>query len=157
MTSYFKIFKKGKKQGLPRPMVRLDDYFLNNFSHGLHKNNPVPWQSTPIFNEKGNIFYVIEDNEKRVLPEGLCGYCSVKFSDDEICIRWMGDGSKHVPNDEQGPRMISDTHPLHLECMRQTRVYCTHMRERPDSEFETGTYSELREKTVQFLNSFKNN
>ena len=89
MTKYFKTFKKGKKHGLPRPMVQLDDYFLNNFSEGLYKNNPVPWQSTPIFNEKGNIFYVIEENEKRVLPEGLCGYCSIKFFflDINSCIK----------------------------------------------------------------------
>ena len=87
MTKYFKTFKRGKKHGLPRPMVQLDDYFLNNFSEGLYKNNPVPWQSTPIFNEKGNIFYVIEENEKRVLPEGLCGYCSIKFKNEiNFCI-----------------------------------------------------------------------
>lgn len=153
MANYFKILKNRKKPGLPRPLIELDDHFLENYSEGLHKKLPVPWQSNPIFNEKGNIFSVIEENEKRVFPEGLCGYCSIKFQDDEQCVRWISDDSPAIPNDGQGPRVMSDTHPMHLECMKQARVYCPHMRARPESEFEYGIFRDLQKSAEDFYRS----
>jgi hypothetical protein len=45
----------------------------------------------------------------------------------------------------------SDSHPFHFECMKQARMFCPHMKKTKDSEFETGKYSELREKCMQEL------
>jgi hypothetical protein len=125
----------GAKKGLPRPYVSFPKQFLTkNGKLYLHKKVPMPWQSKPRF-DKGGLDLILE-NESRVFPEGLCGYCGVKFNDNDQVIRWLnGSGPVH-----------SDMHPLHLECMKQGRTFCPFMRTTSDDEFETGTYLEIRAK-----------
>jgi thioredoxin 1 len=40
--------------------------------------------------------------------------------------------------------VFSDIHPLHLECMRQTRIFCPGMKQRTEKEFEYGLYLNLK-------------
>jgi hypothetical protein len=116
----------------------------------LHKKIPVPWQSIPVFNDMQK-FELNVENEKLVYKEELCGFCGLKFSDNDNCSRWK----VYSPNqtDFIGPRVFSDTHPLHPQCMKQARIFCPFMRQREDSEFEHGTYKELRK---NFINTTPN-
>ena len=145
--------------GLPRPHVQLNENQRLQLLEPklklktkiyLHKRIPVPWQSMPVF-ESGQPFNLNIENERRVYPEGLCGYCGVKLKDEENCSRWTIFDPRQ--SDSVGPRVFSDTHPLHMECMKQARVFCPFMRQRENSEFEYGTYKELRQ---NFINTTPN-
>ena len=39
--------------------------------------------------------------------------------------------------------VLSDSHPFHLECMRQARIYCPHMVNTTDNEYIIGEYSKI--------------
>lgn len=142
-----KIWSEDTKnsKGLPRPIYAIDPNFILRFNNKLKNRIPVPWQSRPVFNEVGVVFNVIEENEKRVVSHNVCGYCSLTFTKSEQCIRWIGDELNEVPiNSSQGPRLFSDISPLHIKCMKQARFFCPYLNSRPDSEFEFGTYSKLK-------------
>jgi hypothetical protein len=146
--------KNASTIGLPRPYYEVSKSFINKSKINLARVVPIPWQSKAVFTENPipTVFNVIEENEKRVCIEGLCGYCGIKFEDYDKCIRWIGTKPlvlSDLPNDGQGPRVFSDTHPLHLECMKQARIFCPFMRIRSDLEFEYGIFSELK-KTCRF-------
>ncbi len=167
MSKYFKknffwndSLKKNK--GLPRPayMVPEEFQFLKNDrlklknDFFLHKIIPVPWQSKPIFDEKKTVFNVIEENEQEIYKKSLCGYCGIKFNELDECSRWIGytiTDESYIPNDKQGPRLFSDTHPLHLKCMTQARIFCPFMRLLDDKEFEYGIYKNLRKNADDFI------
>jgi hypothetical protein len=136
--------------GLPRPYYDLSEEFLsrgNNKTTFKHKRLPIPWQSVPVFGRKdvsslsnpnpSNLGLII-DREKKVYEEGLCGYCGVKFSDDEQCIRWTS--VKGI----RGIQIRSDHLPMHEPCMVQGRTFCPFMQTTEDFEFERGTYKQLR-------------
>ena len=55
------------------------------------------------------------------------------------------------PLSKNGDRVFSDIHPFHLECMKQGRIFCPHMKETKDEEFEVGTFKELRDKVDAFI------
>lgn len=160
MSKYFKkwFFWSNKTkdfEGLPRPYFNTDNtYRYKDNLFYLHPKIPVPWQSQPIFNEFKTIFNVLENNEKKVYIENKCSFCGISFNDEEVCIRWVGTESEFMPNDFQGPRVFSDTHPLHDECMRQARIFCPYMRSRPEKEFEVGPYKFLRKNADIYKNNF---
>ena len=140
-------------RGLPRPFFILPKEFLEaeqklgNKSKYPFKRIPIPWQSVPIFGRKdipsisnpkpGNLGLIL-NREVRVYDEGLCGYCGVKFKDEDLCIRWTS--IKGL----QGMHIQSDHLPMHEKCMRQGRVFCPFMQTTEDYEFEKGTYKDLR-------------
>jgi len=140
--------------GFPRPYFNLtinqrkklnnSKLILKNNLY-LHKKIPIPWQSIPVFNQDQG-FELNVENEKRVYPEGLCGYCGNAFKDEDICSRWTVIDKNQ--SDIVGPRVFSDTHPLHPQCMKQARVFCPFMRQREDSEFEHGIYKDLRQNFI---------
>jgi hypothetical protein len=136
--------------GLPRPYYDLSDKFLNTGSNSKifkHKRLPIPWQSVPIFGREdipslsnpnpSNLGLILE-REKRVYEEGLCGYCGVKFEDNEPCVRWTS--IKGI----RGIQIRSDHLPMHKACMIQGRKFCPFMQATEDFEFEQGTYRQLR-------------
>ena len=136
--------------GLPRPYYDLSDEFLsntNNKSIFKHRRLPIPWQSVPVFGKKdvsslsnpnpSNLGLII-DREKKVYEERLCGYCGVKFTDYDECVRWTSiKGLK-------GIHVRSDHLPMHEACMVQGRTFCPFMQKTEDFEFEKGTYKQLR-------------
>ena len=140
-------------RGLPRPFFILPKEFLEaeqklgNKSKYPFKRIPIPWQSVPIFGRKdipsisnpkpGNLGLIL-NREVRVYDESLCGYCGVKFKDEDLCIRWTS--IKGL----QGMHIQSDHLPMHEKCMRQGRVFCPFMQTTEDYEFEKGTYKDLR-------------
>ena len=138
---------------MPRPFAVPPKNFQANPSHSLklkngfylHPKIPVPWQSKPVWTDMGGVFNVIEEHEQIIYEKNLCGYCGIQIKNDEECLRWIGDDSEYIPNDKQGPRVFSDTHPLHIECMKQAKIFCPYMRERPSEEFETGPFNILKQ------------
>lgn len=146
MSKYFKNSKEWSKDsinitGLPRPFSYTNPQL---YFHGdiffVHKQVPIPWQSKPSTHPERVIDLIIE-NEKRVAVEDLCGYCGIKFKDSDNTVRWVSFDKMAT---EVGPRVLSDSHPLHLDCMKQARIFCPHMRRTKETEFEYGTYKELK-------------
>jgi hypothetical protein len=140
--------------GLPRQMFKIDPLFLKKNNYKINKIVPIPWQSKPVFEEKGNAFNVIQENEKKVVSEGLCGYCGVKFLNEDLVVRWKGDDHINPPNDYYGPRVFSDTYPLHIKCMKQARKFCPFMNLRNEKEFEYGKYKQLKQLAELYYKSF---
>jgi hypothetical protein len=122
--------------GLPRPFAK---YKKGIGRFNLPSRTPIPWQSIPDVSMGG--IRLFQRHEDSVYIKNLCAYCGVAFSPIEQVIRWT---TLDKPLSKNGDRVFSDLHPFHLECMRQTRTFCPHMKNTTDDEFETGTYSELR-------------
>lgn len=180
MSKYFKDSEEwsitnSNKTGLPRPFFITPkkfykkikkDHNIKNFSSTdllnlkndfyLHPKIPIPWQSKPIFSEDWTVFNVISENEKKVFKEKLCGYCGIKLENNEQYIRWKPIFTIEETNDENGPRVFSDGHPMHIECMNQARIFCPYMRLRQDDEFEYGTYDTLIKNAEKWKSTFKN-
>jgi hypothetical protein len=126
-------------KGFPRPYCNTDPKFYKlNENLYLHKKIPIPWQTKPLMTTRA-IDLIIE-NEEKVYKESLCAYCGIKFDIDEECIRWK---NNDLMITQIGPRVLSDTHPFHKECMSQARIFCPHMRKTKDEEFESGKYDTL--------------
>ena len=147
MSKYFDDGLKWSEEnkniiGLPRPYSEPDESI---YFHGdrffVHKKIPIPWQSMPAKDLDRPIDLILE-NEKRVMAEGLCGYCGIKFLSEDNVVRWISFDKMAT---EIGPRVLSDSYPFHLECMKQARIFCPHMRETEDIEFEYGVYNKLLE------------
>jgi hypothetical protein len=161
VSKYFNHAKQWSEQninivGLPRPFEIIPKNFkpvpsntlkLKNGFY-LHPTIPIPWQSKPVWTEQGGVFNVIEEHEKIIYSENLCGYCGILIEEKEKCLRWLGSDSPYIPNDKQGPRVFSDTHPLHVDCMKQARIFCPYMRERPNEEFESGSFNVLKQNAI---------
>lgn len=142
------------KVGLPRPRYNVSPDYIKKFNKNLKQRIPVPWQSKPLFNEKGVAFNVIQENEKHVVSGNACGYCASSFLELEQCIRWKGDNLNEIPiNSEDGPRVFSDINPLHFKCMKQARFFCPYLNKRPEEEFEYGTYKELKNNFLKYINN----
>ncbi len=125
--------------GLPRPFSKVT--LLNRKRHKLAAIVPIPWQSGARNNE--NLFLrLIQENEDIVYYKDLCSYCGLKINDDEDVIRWNSPKINEIRHD--GSFVFSDIHPLHIECMRQTRIYCPGMKKRKKEEFEYGKYYKLK-------------
>jgi hypothetical protein len=138
-------------KGLPRPYFYTDSRFYKvNHSFYLHKKIPIPWQSKPLMTSRP-IDLIIE-NETRVYPESLCAYCGVVFDQEEVCVRWKANNSLIT---EIGPRVSSDIHPFHEECMKQARIFCPHMRKAEDLDFEYGIYKVLKNNAILQLEKDK--
>jgi hypothetical protein len=133
--------------GLPRPYAITNPKFYDFMGKlYIHKKIPIPWQSAPMMTDRP-IELVIE-NESRVFAESLCAYCGVKIKEDEYVCRWISSDS--MPT-EIGPRVYSDTHPFHINCMKQARVFCPFMRKTKDNEFEYGRYDILKENSMKIF------
>jgi hypothetical protein len=159
-----KIFTNSKKWsksnktvvGLPRPFYIVNDFFLKKISFRLAKKIPVPWQSLPIFNnETLTVFNVIEENERLVVSDGICGYCGVKFNEYDSCSRWIIELGFPSLDGKTSRNVFSDNYPLHKECMRQARIFCPFMKLRKSEEFEFGTFLELKKHAEIFINKYK--
>jgi hypothetical protein len=159
-----KIFTNSKKWsksnntliGLPRPFYIVSDFFIKKVSFRIAKKIPVPWQSLPIFNEDTLVvFNVIEENESLVVSDGRCGYCGIKFDDYDSCSRWTIERGTPSLDGKRSPNVFSDNYPLHKECMRQARIFCPFMKLRNDTEFEFGTFLELKKHAEVFINKHK--
>lgn len=137
--------------GLPRPFKVFDKKYYSNINVKLTKKFPIPWQSKPVFfnSQDKVIFNVIEENESRVIQESLCGYCGIKIENDEYCTRWNAD-DKYIPN-KTGDRVKSDYSPLHLECMKQARIFCPFMRTVPEKEFQYDIFEQLKKNTNYYI------
>jgi hypothetical protein len=127
--------------GLPRP-------WATSKRKDLAKKFPIPWQSEDRFESLGHLG-LNQKNEDIVYEKDLCSYCGVKIKKEEITIRWINAPLEFTS--KEGPKVFSDFHPLHLECMEQARIFCPHMRKLEDQEFETGKYKELKQNAINDL------
>ena len=111
--------------GLPRPHSNVLKQHRKNYK--LAFKVPIPWQSRA--NNNSNSFLtLINKNEDIIYYKNLCSYCGVKINDNENVIRWKNNKLNEIRHN--GKFVLSDIHPLHLECMRQTRIYCPGMRKK---------------------------
>jgi hypothetical protein len=141
--NYFKDSWQWKEEdintvGLPRPFA-----FPNR--KGMAKKVPIPWQSEDRFESKGHLG-LNQTNEDLVFKNNLCSYCGIKINNNEITQRWITAPLELTTH--EGPKVFSDFHPLHLECMEEARIFCPHMRKLQDLDFETGEYKELKQNAV---------
>lgn len=142
--------------GLPRPFYVVDSSFLKKISFKLAKKIPVPWQSLPIFDEKtSTVFNVIEENEILVFSNKICGYCGVKFNNNDNCSRWIVERGTPGFDGKTTPNVFSDNYPLHHECMRQARIFCPFMKLRGEEEFEYGPFIKLKKNAEVFMDKHK--
>jgi hypothetical protein len=126
------------KVGLPRP-------WATSKRKDLAKKFPIPWQSEDRFDSLGHLG-LNQKNEDIVYEKDLCSYCGIKIKNDEITIRWIN--APLASTFKEGPRVFSDFHPLHLECMKQARIFCPHMRKLQDSDFEIGKFKKLKQNAI---------
>ena len=125
--------------GLPRPFSKvLKKHRTNN---KLSAKVPIPWQSAAK-NDEISFLRIIQENEDNVYYKSLCSYCGIKIKNEESVTRWKNPNIDKIKHD--GNFVLSDIHPLHLECMKQTRMYCPGMRKRSEKEFEYGLYLDLK-------------
>ena len=142
--------------GLPRPFKRISQAYKEKIEKFIiARIVPIPWQSIPVFSEEtGQPLSVNKENEANVFLQNKCPYCGVQFSDEEVCVRWM------IPLETKeriNALVASDSFPFHPECMRQARIFCPHMKKTENSEFEKGTFFELKIKCMDELKEEKNN
>ena len=124
--------------GLPRPFA------IPNIKN-LAKKVPIPWQSEDRFESLGHLG-LNQKNEDLVYKKNLCSYCGIKIKNNEITIRWIS--APLGLTTKEGPKVFSDFHPLHLECMKQARIFCPHMRKLQDLDFKTGEYEKLKQDAI---------
>ena len=124
--------------GLPRP-------WATSKRKDLAKKFPIPWQSEDRFDSLGHLG-LNQNNENMVYKKDLCSYCGIEIKNNETVIRWTKAPLELTTI--EGPKVFSDFHPLHLECMKQARIFCPHMRKLQDSEFEIGKYKKLKENAI---------
>ena len=136
--------------GLPRPFFLVPEKYRKQSKKStlllktkiyLHKKIPIPWQSEPVFNHEKQLNLLLK-NEESVYTNGICAYCGIKFKDEDECIRWKTISSVYK---KEGPNIISDNYPFHIECMKQARIFCPRMRQTENSEFEYGSYETLKQ------------
>jgi thioredoxin 1 len=125
--------------GLPRPFSKV--LKKHRINQKLSAKVPIPWQSAAINNRDG-LLRIIQENEDIVYYKDLCSYCGIKINNKENVVKWKNPHTDEIKID--GRFVFSDIHPLHLYCMKQTRIYCPGMRKREEKEFEYGLYSELK-------------
>lgn len=156
--------------GLPRPFKKFDKkYYKKLYSKvKLAKKIPIPWQSKPVFNNLDDVvvFNVIIDNEKRVIEESLCGYCGIKIRNNEYCVRWNPEDISYLndidditfANDGHSPidRVSSDYYPLHIECMKQARIFCPFMKNVLEKNFEYGSFDILKNNSINLTSKIIN-
>jgi thiol-disulfide isomerase/thioredoxin len=125
--------------GLPRPFSKVLP--INRKRHKLSAKVPIPWQSGAKNNQE-RFLKIIQENEDIVYYKDLCSYCGIKINNSEDVIRWKNPKINEIRHN--GSFVFSDIHPIHLECMRQTRLYCPGMKKVKEEEFEYGKYQDLK-------------
>lgn len=138
--------------GLPRPFSKVLKHHRTN--RKLSAKVPIPWQSAAK-NDDRTFLRIIQENEDIVYYKNLCSYCGIKINDEENVVKWKNPHIDKIIHD--GPFVLSDIHPLHLECMRQTRIYCPGMRKRIEDEFEYDIYLNLKQKSKKERDIIINN
>jgi len=135
--------------GLPRPFSKV--LKKHRINQKLSAKVPIPWQSAAKNNEDA-FLRIIQENEDIVYNKSLCSYCGIKINDEENVVKWNSPDIDKIQHG--GGFVFSDIHPLHLECMKQTRIYCPGMRKKTEEEFEYGLYLNLKkisEKERKFI------
>jgi len=125
--------------GLPRPFSKV--LKKHRINQKLSAKVPIPWQSAAK-NDESSFLRIIQENEDTVYYKSLCSYCGITIKNEENVTRWKNPDINKIKHD--GNFVLSDIHTLHLECMKQTRMYCPGMRKRSEKEFEYGLYLDLK-------------
>jgi thioredoxin 1 len=134
--------------GLPRPFSKV--LKQHQVGHALAPKVPIPWQSRAQNNQDG-FLKIVQENEDIVYTKSLCSYCGIAINNEESVVRWKNKELDKIKHD--GRFVLSDIHPLHLTCMKQTRVYCPGMKKKKEEEFEYGKYIDL-EKNAKIEREF---
>jgi hypothetical protein len=163
MSKYFKNSHEWAVEdidfvGLPRPFKNLTTSYIEKVKDRffISKKIPIPWQSFPVLDEgSGLAFNVIEKNEIMVFKDSLCAYCGIKIKDEEDSVRWtVSDMNNFIINSKNGPRVFSDFHPFHIECMKQARIFCPFMKKLEEKDFQYDKFKQLK-KNANFIIKYK--
>jgi hypothetical protein len=132
--------------GLPRPFIELPNKyrFTVKGKFRLHAKVPIPWQSVVCLTEDNGILGVDREKEHQIFESDLCGFCGEKIGQEEDVVRWTAVWSSIQTELNLINRVQSDCHPFHLDCMKQSKIFCPYMRERPNTEFEHGKFKDLK-------------
>lgn len=145
-TESLKSFK-----GFLRPYFLPDHKFYERDGKlYVHKKIPIPWQSRPSLDPK-RVIDLVSENENKIYKEYLCPFCGIEIKNEETTIRWTNTDIIPTPT---GGRIFSDSHPFHIKCMKQARVFCPRMRDTVDSEYETGKFKDLRKNALDYINKY---
>ena len=125
--------------GLPRPFSKV--LMKHQVLLNLASKVPIPWQSRAK-NDEDDFLKIVQENEDIVYYKNLCSYCGIAIENNENVVRWKNKELNGIKHD--GRFVLSDIHPLHLKCMKQTRVYCPGMKKKEEKEFEYGKYIDLK-------------
>lgn len=139
-------------KGLPRPFAIPNSTARSRIKGVLAKKVPIPWQSFSRLHE-GRALGVIKKHEAEVWNNNVCAYCGLNFKDKELAIIWTAypDKNKFI----EQTRVFSDYLPFHIQCMKETRIFCPHMKLTKNDEFKIGTYEDvLKESKSYLLNNF---
>jgi len=120
--------------GLPRPFAKPN-------RKDLAKKVPIPWQSEDCFDSFNHLGLNVK-NENKVYVYNLCPYCGIEIKNTEIVIRWKTIDINQLSKKET--LVYSDIHPFHIECMKESRIFCPHMKKLKDEDFEIGKYKDLK-------------
>jgi hypothetical protein len=128
-------------RGLPRPYAVVPKETKKKLLKGLSiaSKVPIPYQSESNFDI--GFLGLSDDREQEVLSNGLCPYCGLGFYEDEVCVIWIT--YPHQTLFTNKTRVLSDHFPFHINCMKETRLFCPHMKITKDKEFKTGLYTTL--------------
>lgn len=134
-------------RGLPRPYYVVPKNKRKTQQGVLAKRIPIPWQTIPLFHIPNTQLKVDLEHEEEVYTQNVCGYCGLGFLEEELCVIWVTYQDNFA---QKINRVYSDHFPFHVECMRQTRLFCPHMQQTNDSEYEIGPFKELLPKACAF-------
>lgn len=128
-------------RGTPRPYANVPKETIKRLHTGLKiaRKVPIPYQSESNFSS--GLLLLNPDREKEVIEKGLCAYCGLGFLDDELCTIWITYPEERLFTETT--RVFSDHFPFHVECMKETRIFCPHMNRAHDFEFKIGPYKDL--------------
>lgn len=138
-------------RGLPRPYSATHDLIkiilaVKNLK--IANKVPIPWQSFSRFDQNYSLG-IIAEHEAEVVEKGTCAYCGLGFEKNDECTIWINYPEKSPA--KLKARVFSDHFPFHLECMRETRVFCPHMQTTQDEEFKVGLYENLLQEAKDYL------
>lgn len=140
--------------GIPRPFFIVHKFWRKRKNKiYLSQKIPIPWQSIAVFDSSGQMLGLDKEKEQLVYKNDLCPYCGIKIEQSEYVIRWTNENFTDYSDDG---KVFSDIHPFHIECMKQTRIFCPFMRTTIDKEFELGLFIDLKNNATSYIKSLKN-
>ena len=116
----------------------------------LYKKMPVPWYALYV-NQNSSLPTPSTDRSTEAADNELCPMCGEGFDQSGLASRVKGSSFKKMPT------LIHGILPYHDNCMKLQRAHCPFLSQAPDSFFENGKYSDIRNNFENDYNSVDEN